>query len=83
MLLLVFESALQKHSFRLYCICLTANHIHLLLRPLAPKIPPNTETDAFIGLNSMPQCCSTSLQGVLGTSGAMGVASTPIAPEDH
>ncbi len=33
MLLLVLEKAKQIYSFRLYGICLIANHIHLLIKP--------------------------------------------------
>jgi REP element-mobilizing transposase RayT len=32
-LLVVLEKAKQSYSFRLYGICLMANHIHLLIKP--------------------------------------------------
>jgi putative transposase len=32
-LLVILEKAKQKNSFRLYGVCLMANHIHLLLKP--------------------------------------------------
>jgi len=54
-LLVVLEKAMQKHSFRLYGVCLMANHIHLLLRPVTASqlpiteaLPPSINTQAAV-----------------------------------
>jgi len=54
-LLVVLEKAMQKHSFCLYGVCLMANHIHLLLRPVTASqlpiteaLPPSINTQAAV-----------------------------------
>jgi REP element-mobilizing transposase RayT len=64
-LLVVLEKAKQKYSFRLYGVCLMANHIHLLIKPQdATQLPKLMH---WVGWY-MPQWHSTAYQGVAGTT---------------
>ena len=78
-LLVVLEKAKQNYSFRLYGICLMANHIHLLLKPddasQLPKIMHWVGWYASMLLNRLTGRC--------GHFWEARYYSTPIAPEDH
>ena len=57
MLLVVLEKAKHKYPFRLYGVCLMANHIHLLLKPQdasqLPKLMHWVGWYASIALNTL------------------------------
>jgi hypothetical protein len=73
-LLVVLEKAKQNYSFRLYGICLMANHIHLLIKPDdASQLPKLMH---WVGWS--PPCCSTALQDGAGTSGRQGITPHPL-----
>jgi len=78
-LLVVLEKAKQKYPFRLYGVCLMANHIHLLLKPQdanqLPKLMHWVGWYASMALNR--------LSGRCGHFWEARYYATPIAPEDH
>lgn len=78
-LLVVLEKAKQKYSFRLYGVCLMANHIHLLLKPQdatqLPKLMHWVGWYASMLLNRLTGRC--------GHFWEARYYATPIAPEDH
>jgi len=78
-LLVVLEKAKQKYSFRLYGVCLMANHIHLLLKPQdasqLPKLMHWVGWYASMLLNR--------LSGRCGHFWEARYYATPIAPEDQ
>lgn len=79
MLLVVLEKAKQNYSFRLYGVCLMANHIHLLIKPDDASQLPKL-------MHWMGWYASMLLNRLTGRCGHFWEAryyATPIAPEDH
>jgi len=76
-LLVVLEKAMQKYSFRLYGVCLMANHIHLLLRPnTASQLPKLMHWVAWYAAMLLNR-----LSGVAGTSGRHGITPLRLPPK--
>jgi putative transposase len=78
-LLVVLEKAQQKYSFRLYGVCLMANHIHLLLRPDTASQLPNL-------MHWVGWYIAMALNRLAGRCGHFWEAryyATAIAPKDH
>jgi len=78
-LLVVLEKAQQKYSFRLYGVCLMANHIHLLLRPdTASQLPKLMHWVAWYAAMALNR-----LAGRCGHFWEARYYATAIAPKDH
>jgi len=78
-LLVVLEKAQQKYRFRLYGVCLMANHLHLLLKPEdASQLPKLMH---WVGWYSA--MLLNRLSGRCGHFWEARYYATAIAPEDH
>ena len=79
LLLVVLAKAQQKYPHKLYAVCLMANHIHLLLRPLdATQLPKLMHWIAWYAAMLLNR-----LSGRCGHFWEARYYSTAIAPKDH
>ena len=79
LLLVVIAKAQQKYPHKLYAVCLMANHIHLLLRPLdATQLPKLMHWVSWYSAMALNR-----LSGRCGHFWEARYYATAIAPKDH